>query len=135
MSLLHAFSSEELPSLNQWQCATPLDHSLRNLRVLHLQQIVAAALALKHGPATELSTVMEQAEDWASRLKTMAEEVSLFFMSDMPTLLDRQYRLFGKVIMSTCWFYALTQSQLSVFHLPNRGFLYIPRQKVYWCLL
>uniref|UniRef100_A0A3Q3X9N3 C2 domain-containing protein n=1 Tax=Mola mola TaxID=94237 RepID=A0A3Q3X9N3_MOLML len=66
--------SEELPSLNQWHCATPLDHSLRHLRVLHLQQIVAAALALKHGPATELSTVMEQAEDWASRLRTMAEE-------------------------------------------------------------
>lgn len=67
--------SEELPSLKPWQCATPLDHSLRHLRALHLQQIVAAANALKHGPATELSTVMEQAEDWASRLKTMAEEV------------------------------------------------------------
>ncbi|XP_056883020.1 dysferlin isoform X2 [Takifugu flavidus] len=66
--------SEELPSLKQWQCATPLDHSLRHLRVLHLQQIVSAANALKHGPATELSTVMEQAEDWASRLRTMAEE-------------------------------------------------------------
>uniref|UniRef100_H3D0Y8 Dysferlin, limb girdle muscular dystrophy 2B (autosomal recessive) n=1 Tax=Tetraodon nigroviridis TaxID=99883 RepID=H3D0Y8_TETNG len=66
--------SEELPSLKKWQCATPLDHSLRHLRALHLQQIVAAANALKHGPATELSTVMEQAEDWASRLRTMAEE-------------------------------------------------------------
>lgn len=69
------FSSEELPSLKQWQCATPLDHSSRHLRTLHMQQIVAAANALKHGPATELSTVMEQAEDWASRLRTMAEEV------------------------------------------------------------
>ncbi|KAE8279305.1 Dysferlin Dystrophy-associated fer-1-like protein Fer-1-like protein 1 [Larimichthys crocea] len=66
--------SEELPSIDQWQCATPLDRSLRHIRVLHLQQIVAAALALKHGPATELSTVLEQAEDWASRLRTMAEE-------------------------------------------------------------
>ncbi|KAI3376173.1 hypothetical protein L3Q82_016697 [Scortum barcoo] len=66
--------SEELPSLDPWQCATPLDRSLRHVRMLHLQQIVAAALALKHGPATELSTVMEQAEDWASRLRTMAEE-------------------------------------------------------------
>nr|XP_046236936.1 dysferlin isoform X2 [Scatophagus argus] len=66
--------SEELPSLNQWQCATALDRSLRHIRVLHLQQIVAAALALKHGPETELSTVLEQAEDWASRLRTMAEE-------------------------------------------------------------
>ncbi|XP_034712906.1 dysferlin isoform X2 [Etheostoma cragini] len=66
--------SEELPSLDQWQCATPLDRSLRHVRTLHLQQIVAAAQALKHGPATELSTVMEQAEDWAARLRTMAEE-------------------------------------------------------------
>uniref|UniRef100_A0A3B4WJ04 Dysferlin, limb girdle muscular dystrophy 2B (autosomal recessive) n=1 Tax=Seriola lalandi dorsalis TaxID=1841481 RepID=A0A3B4WJ04_SERLL len=66
--------SEELPSLDQWQCATPLDRSLRHIRTLHLQQIVAAALALKHGPATELSTVLEQAEDWANRLRTMAEE-------------------------------------------------------------
>uniref|UniRef100_A0A7N8XYQ2 Dysferlin, limb girdle muscular dystrophy 2B (autosomal recessive) n=1 Tax=Mastacembelus armatus TaxID=205130 RepID=A0A7N8XYQ2_9TELE len=65
---------EELPSLDQWQCATPLDRSLKHIRTLHLQQIVAAALALKHGPATELSTVLEQAEDWASRLRTMAEE-------------------------------------------------------------
>ncbi|XP_069375162.1 dysferlin isoform X6 [Paralichthys olivaceus] len=66
--------SVELPSLAQWQCATPLDRSLRHIRTLHLEQIVAAALALKHGPATELSTVLEQAEDWANRLRTMAEE-------------------------------------------------------------
>uniref|UniRef100_A0A8C4H5S9 Dysferlin, limb girdle muscular dystrophy 2B (autosomal recessive) n=1 Tax=Dicentrarchus labrax TaxID=13489 RepID=A0A8C4H5S9_DICLA len=66
--------SEELPSIDQWQCATPLDRSLRHVRILHLQQIVAAALALKHGTSTELSTVLEQAEDWASRLRTMAEE-------------------------------------------------------------
>lgn len=43
--------------------------------MLHLQQIVAAALTLKHGQDTELSTVLEQAEDWACRLRTMAEEV------------------------------------------------------------
>uniref|UniRef100_A0A7N6BWE1 C2 domain-containing protein n=1 Tax=Anabas testudineus TaxID=64144 RepID=A0A7N6BWE1_ANATE len=66
--------SEELPSLDQWQCATPLDRCLRHIRTLHLQQIMAAALALKHGEATELSTVMEQAEDWANRLRTIAEE-------------------------------------------------------------
>ncbi|XP_055360624.1 dysferlin isoform X3 [Betta splendens] len=66
--------SEELPSLEHWQCATALDHSLRHVRTLHLQQIVAAALALKHGEATELSTVLEQAEDWANRLRTMVEE-------------------------------------------------------------
>ncbi|XP_047438026.1 dysferlin isoform X1 [Mugil cephalus] len=66
--------SEELPSLDQWQCATPLDRSLRHIRTLQLQHIVGAALALKHGPETELSTVLEQAEDWANRLRTMAEE-------------------------------------------------------------
>ncbi|XP_034020743.1 dysferlin isoform X3 [Thalassophryne amazonica] len=66
--------SQELPRLDQWPCATPLDRSLRHTRILHLQQIVQAALALKHGPATELPTVLEQAEDWANRLRTMAEE-------------------------------------------------------------
>uniref|UniRef100_A0A3Q3DHJ1 Dysferlin, limb girdle muscular dystrophy 2B (autosomal recessive) n=1 Tax=Hippocampus comes TaxID=109280 RepID=A0A3Q3DHJ1_HIPCM len=65
---------QELPSLERWPCATPLDRSLRHIRSLHLQQIMTAALALKHGPATELSTVMEQAEDWASRLRSLAEE-------------------------------------------------------------
>uniref|UniRef100_A0A671V8M9 Dysferlin, limb girdle muscular dystrophy 2B (autosomal recessive) n=1 Tax=Sparus aurata TaxID=8175 RepID=A0A671V8M9_SPAAU len=74
LKLLNTDRVEELPSLDHWQCATPLDRSLRHIRVLHLQQIVSAALALKHGPATELSTVMDQAEDWASRLRTMAEE-------------------------------------------------------------
>ncbi|XP_072232871.1 dysferlin isoform X1 [Leuresthes tenuis] len=66
--------SEELPSIEHWQCATPLDRSLRHIRTLHLQQIVTAALALKNGTETELSTVLDQAEDWANRLKTMAEE-------------------------------------------------------------
>ncbi|KAM3590917.1 uncharacterized protein V6R79_018825 [Siganus canaliculatus] len=66
--------SEELPPLDRWPCATPLDRSLRHVRTLHLQQIVAAALALKHGPETELASVLEQAEDWASRLRTISEE-------------------------------------------------------------
>lgn len=71
--------SKELPSIDQWQCATPLDRSLRHIRSLHLQQITAAALALKHGPETELSSVLEQAEDWANRLRTIAEEVRAVF--------------------------------------------------------
>ncbi|XP_027894967.1 dysferlin isoform X7 [Xiphophorus couchianus] len=71
---LIADCSEELPALDQWQCATPLDRSLRHIRSLHLQQIMAAALTLKHGPETELSLVLEQAEDWANRLRTIAEE-------------------------------------------------------------
>lgn len=77
LSFLLSFPSDELPSLDQWQCATPLDRSLRHVRTLHLQQITAAALALKHGPETELSTMLEQAEDWANRLRTMTEEVRL----------------------------------------------------------
>ncbi|MED6261269.1 hypothetical protein ATANTOWER_002935, partial [Ataeniobius toweri] len=71
---LIADCSEELPSLDQWQCATPLDRSLRHIRRVHLQQITAGAMALKHGPETELSSVLEQAEDWANRLRTIAEE-------------------------------------------------------------
>uniref|UniRef100_A0A3P8UX60 Dysferlin, limb girdle muscular dystrophy 2B (autosomal recessive) n=1 Tax=Cynoglossus semilaevis TaxID=244447 RepID=A0A3P8UX60_CYNSE len=66
--------SQDLPSLDLWSCTTPLDRSLRHVRTLHLQQILAAALALKEGSETELSTVLEQAEDWLNRFRTMAEE-------------------------------------------------------------
>ncbi|XP_061566582.1 dysferlin isoform X5 [Cololabis saira] len=66
--------SQELPSLDQWPCVTPLDRALKHIRTLHLEQIIAGATALKNGPETELSSVLEQAEDWATRLKTMAEE-------------------------------------------------------------
>ncbi|KAA0723189.1 Dysferlin Dystrophy-associated fer-1-like protein [Triplophysa tibetana] len=66
--------SEELPELNKWSCATQLDKALRNLRKINMQQIVQAALALKHGPETELSAVLEQAEDWSLRLRHLAEE-------------------------------------------------------------
>ncbi|XP_034146168.1 dysferlin isoform X4 [Esox lucius] len=65
---------EELPSIDGWSCVTQLDKALRHLRVVHLQQIEQAATALKHGPATDLSTVLEQAEDWALRLRNIAEE-------------------------------------------------------------
>uniref|UniRef100_A0A8C5CQ83 C2 domain-containing protein n=1 Tax=Gadus morhua TaxID=8049 RepID=A0A8C5CQ83_GADMO len=51
--------SQELPSLDQWPCVTPLDKSLRNLRCLHLQQVLSGAQSLKHGPATDLSSVLE----------------------------------------------------------------------------
>uniref|UniRef100_A0A8C2JZ59 Dysferlin, limb girdle muscular dystrophy 2B (autosomal recessive) n=1 Tax=Cyprinus carpio TaxID=7962 RepID=A0A8C2JZ59_CYPCA len=60
--------SEELPELDKWPCVTALDKALRNLRKINMQQIVQAALALKHGPETELSAVLEQAEDWTHRL-------------------------------------------------------------------
>ncbi|XP_050970047.1 dysferlin isoform X11 [Labeo rohita] len=66
--------SEELPELNKWPCVTALDKALRNLRKINMQQIVQAALALKHGPETELSAVLEQAEDWIQRLRQLSEE-------------------------------------------------------------
>ncbi|XP_072543799.1 dysferlin isoform X1 [Salminus brasiliensis] len=66
--------SEELPELGDWPCVTPLDRSLRRLRKMNLKQIEQAALALKHGPETELSSVLEQADDWAQRLRSLAEE-------------------------------------------------------------
>uniref|UniRef100_A0A8C1U7Q3 Dysferlin, limb girdle muscular dystrophy 2B (autosomal recessive) n=1 Tax=Cyprinus carpio TaxID=7962 RepID=A0A8C1U7Q3_CYPCA len=50
--------SEELPELDKWPCVTALDKALRNLRKINMQQIVQAALALKHGPETELSAVL-----------------------------------------------------------------------------
>uniref|UniRef100_W5KWQ0 Dysferlin, limb girdle muscular dystrophy 2B (autosomal recessive) n=1 Tax=Astyanax mexicanus TaxID=7994 RepID=W5KWQ0_ASTMX len=66
--------SEELPEFDNWPCVTPLDKSLRRLRKVNLKQIEQAALTLKHGPETELSSVLEQAEDWAQRLRSLAEE-------------------------------------------------------------
>lgn len=56
---------------------TPLDKALRRLRKVNLKQIEQAALSLKHGQETELSTVLEQAEDWAMRLHTLSEEVRI----------------------------------------------------------
>lgn len=45
-------------------------------RSTNLEQIVKAALKLKHEDSS-LSAALEQAEDWLSRLKAMAEEVTL----------------------------------------------------------
>ncbi|KAK7910021.1 hypothetical protein WMY93_014705 [Mugilogobius chulae] len=66
--------SQELPRLDQWACATALDRSLRHVRCLQMQQVVESALSLKHGQETELSVVLEQAEEWANRLRELAEE-------------------------------------------------------------
>uniref|UniRef100_A0A4W4HL56 C2 domain-containing protein n=1 Tax=Electrophorus electricus TaxID=8005 RepID=A0A4W4HL56_ELEEL len=60
--------------LEGWACATPLDRAMRRGREVNMRQIVQAALALKHGQETELSFVLEQAEDWALRLRSLAEE-------------------------------------------------------------
>lgn len=45
-------------------------------RSTNLEQIVKAALKLKHEDSSLLAA-LEQAEDWLSRLKAMAEEVTL----------------------------------------------------------
>lgn len=45
-------------------------------RSTNMEQIVKAALKLKHEDSS-LSVALEQAEDWLSRLKAMAEEVTL----------------------------------------------------------
>ena len=45
-------------------------------RSTNLAQIVKAALKLKHEDSSLLAA-LEQAEDWLSRLKAMAEEVTL----------------------------------------------------------
>ncbi|XP_051982464.1 dysferlin-like isoform X2 [Xyrauchen texanus] len=66
--------SEELPVVDKWPCVTPLDKALRNLRKINMEQIMQAATALKHGPETELSAVLEQADDWVIRLRHLAEE-------------------------------------------------------------
>uniref|UniRef100_A0A8C2K2R5 Dysferlin, limb girdle muscular dystrophy 2B (autosomal recessive) n=1 Tax=Cyprinus carpio TaxID=7962 RepID=A0A8C2K2R5_CYPCA len=77
---------EELPELDKWPCVTALDKALRNLRKINMQQIVQAALALKHGPETELSAVLEQAEDWTHRLRHLSEEVNLNWSAVTPGL-------------------------------------------------
>ncbi|KAJ8392183.1 hypothetical protein AAFF_G00077510 [Aldrovandia affinis] len=66
--------SQDLPELDGWACVTPLDRALRHLRKINMRQIEQAALTLKHGTTTELETVLEQAEDWAQRLRSLAEE-------------------------------------------------------------
>ncbi|KAJ8268835.1 hypothetical protein COCON_G00114420 [Conger conger] len=66
--------SKDLPRLEDWPCVTPLDRALRHLRRLTMRQIEQAALTLKHGTSTELENVLEQAEDWAQRLRSLAEE-------------------------------------------------------------
>lgn len=63
--------------LDAWSCVTPLDKALWRSRKVNLKQIEQAALALKHGQETELSTVLEQAEDWAMRLHSLSEEVRI----------------------------------------------------------
>uniref|UniRef100_A0A8C2K3Q6 Dysferlin, limb girdle muscular dystrophy 2B (autosomal recessive) n=1 Tax=Cyprinus carpio TaxID=7962 RepID=A0A8C2K3Q6_CYPCA len=91
--------SEELPELDKWPCVTALDKALRNLRKINMQQIVQAALALKHGPETELSAVLEQAEDWTHRLPLL--NIRDFFKKS--TIFHIQYENQTKLALVGNW--------------------------------
>ncbi|XP_042326048.1 dysferlin isoform X4 [Sceloporus undulatus] len=65
--------SQPLVDVTQKPNSTHLDHYLYRFRTTNLNQIVQAALRLKHEDS-ELQLVLEQAEDWLSRLRSMAEE-------------------------------------------------------------
>lgn len=66
--------SQPLCDMHEIPSATHLDQYLLRLRTRHLNQIKEAALALKLGHS-ELSTALEQAEDWLLHLRALAEEV------------------------------------------------------------
>lgn len=66
--------SQPLSNVLETPSATYLDQYLFRLRTRHLSQIAEAALAVKLGHS-ELSTALEQAEDWLLRLRALAEEV------------------------------------------------------------
>ncbi|KAM8808575.1 dysferlin [Eudromia elegans] len=66
--------SQRLPEVAGRPCSTHLDQHLHRLRSAHLEQLLRAALRLRHEAGAELAAVLEQADDWLSRLRTMAEE-------------------------------------------------------------
>lgn len=72
--ILPVSHSQPLCDIHEIPSATHLDQYLFRLRSRHLSQIKEAALALKLGHS-ELSTALEQAEDWLLHLRALAEEV------------------------------------------------------------
>ncbi|KAL8206464.1 UNVERIFIED_CONTAM: hypothetical protein K2H54_004430, partial [Gekko kuhli] len=64
---------QPLVDVTRKPASTHLDHYLYRFRTTNLDQIAQAALRLKHEDA-DLQMVLDQAEDWLSRLKSMAEE-------------------------------------------------------------
>ncbi|KFU91022.1 Dysferlin, partial [Chaetura pelagica] len=65
--------SLSLPDVLGKPASTHLDQNMYRFRSTNLEQIVKAALKLKHEDSS-LSAALEQAEDWLSRLRAMAEE-------------------------------------------------------------
>uniref|UniRef100_A0A8C3SZQ0 Dysferlin n=1 Tax=Chelydra serpentina TaxID=8475 RepID=A0A8C3SZQ0_CHESE len=65
--------SQPLVDVSDKTASTHLDQYMYRFRSTNLNQIVQAALNLKHEDS-DLQTVLDQAEDWLLRLKAMAEE-------------------------------------------------------------
>ncbi|XP_070612910.1 dysferlin isoform X2 [Erythrolamprus reginae] len=65
--------SQPLVDVTQKPSSTHLDQYLYHFRTTNLDQIVRAALKMKHEDS-DLQTVLDQAEDWLSRLTSMVEE-------------------------------------------------------------
>ncbi|KAM6441107.1 dysferlin isoform 3-T3 [Liasis olivaceus] len=65
--------SQPLVDVTQKPNSTHLDQYLYRFRTTNLNQMVQAALKLKHEDS-DLQTILDQAEDWLSRLKSMVEE-------------------------------------------------------------
>ncbi|XP_069779523.1 dysferlin isoform X4 [Narcine bancroftii] len=66
--------SQPLPKVSEIPTATSLDNHIHNFRTTNLQQIRHAAENLKHQESWELKAVLDQADDWLERLRSMAEE-------------------------------------------------------------
>ncbi|XP_078080638.1 dysferlin isoform X1 [Mustelus asterias] len=66
--------SQPLPDISVIPSATSLDSHIYRFRTTNLLQISQAAENLKHEDGLELGLILDQAEDWLVRLKSMAEE-------------------------------------------------------------
>uniref|UniRef100_UPI00398F8D26 dysferlin n=1 Tax=Pristiophorus japonicus TaxID=55135 RepID=UPI00398F8D26 len=66
--------SQPLPKVSEISSATSLDSHIHRFRTTNLLQITQAAENLKHEDQPELPQVLDQAEDWLIRLRSMAEE-------------------------------------------------------------
>uniref|UniRef100_A0A8B9ZGF3 Dysferlin n=1 Tax=Anas platyrhynchos TaxID=8839 RepID=A0A8B9ZGF3_ANAPL len=69
----HLRAGVPLPDVLGKPASTHLDQNMYRFRSTNLEQVVQAALKLKHEDLS-LPAVLEQAEDWLCRLKAMAEE-------------------------------------------------------------
>lgn len=109
LSLSH---SQPLCDIHEIPSATHLDQYLFRQRTRHLSQIKEAALALKLGHS-ELSTALEQAEDWLLRLRALAEEVvnpEGPFLLQPPCLLECRLKVYTVIHSRVCCWVTLGRS-------------------------